>query len=148
MVDHNASPAGSRKIWILGGLLAVVAVAGYFSLNYPPAGEDAAGTIVPAKRYRADDAGGGARRRARSAGNQSGVTSPGATGEVAGAVAPRQADASDPRQPTAAEASEAIRGKADAATLRKAESADSVVRRTAASGGKAEADSVRQGRIA
>ena len=28
--------------------LAVVAVAGYFSLNYPPAGEDAAGTIVPA----------------------------------------------------------------------------------------------------
>ena len=60
MVDHNANPAGSRKIWILGGLLAVVAVAGYFSLNYPPAGEDAAGTIVPAKRYQAEDAGGAA----------------------------------------------------------------------------------------
>ena len=48
MTEQNANPAGSRKIWMLGGLLAVVAVAGYFSLNYPPAGEDAAGTIVPA----------------------------------------------------------------------------------------------------
>ena len=45
MTDLNARPAGNR-IWLLAGLLAVVAVAGYFSLNYPPAGEDAAGTIA------------------------------------------------------------------------------------------------------
>ena len=44
MTDLNGRPAGNR-IWILAGLLAVVAVAGYFSLNYPPAGEDAAGAI-------------------------------------------------------------------------------------------------------
>ena len=59
MTDLNATPAGNR-IWLLAGLLAVVAVAGYFSLNYPPAGDDAAGTIAPAKRYHADDAGGAA----------------------------------------------------------------------------------------
>src|SRR5262245_24126249 len=57
MTDLNAKRAGNR-IWILAGLLAVVAVAGYFSLNYPPAGEDTAGTIAPAKRYHASDAGG------------------------------------------------------------------------------------------
>ena len=59
MTDLNATPAGNR-IWLLAGLLAVVAVAGYFSLNYPPAGDDVAGTIAPAKRYQAD------RRRRRS----------------------------------------------------------------------------------
>ena len=45
MTDLNATPAGNR-IWLLAGLLAVVAVAGYFSLNYPPSGDDVAGTIA------------------------------------------------------------------------------------------------------
>ena len=82
MTDLNATPAGNR-IWLLAGLLAVVAVAGYFSLNYPPAGDDVAGTIAPAKRYQAIDAGGAA--GTAPTGDQSGISSPGSTG-LAGTV--------------------------------------------------------------
>ena len=44
--------------WILGGLVVVaIALVGIVVLNYPPASDDAAGAIVPAKRFRADGAG-------------------------------------------------------------------------------------------
>ena len=74
MTELKAGRAGNR-IWLLGGLLAVVAVAGYFSLNYPPSGEDTAGTIMPAKRFHADDAGGAA--GSAPAGDASGIVSTG-----------------------------------------------------------------------
>ena len=83
MTDLNARPAGNR-IWLLAGLLAVVAVAGYFSLNYPPAGDDAAGTIAPAKRYHADDAGGAA--GSAPTGDASGIVSTGTEGLTAEAA--------------------------------------------------------------
>jgi len=51
--------SGSKKNWILGGgIAAAIALVGLVALDYPPAQDDAAGTIVPAKRFRADEAGG------------------------------------------------------------------------------------------
>ncbi len=76
MTGSNAGP-GSNRIWLLAGLLAVVAVGGYFSLNYPPSSEDTAGTIVPAKRYQAADAGGAA---GGTATGDASIASPGADG--------------------------------------------------------------------
>ena len=38
-------------------MVAVVAVVGYFASSYPPSSEEAAGTIAPAERYRADQIG-------------------------------------------------------------------------------------------
>ncbi|MDH5583849.1 MAG: hypothetical protein OEY82_08295, partial [Gammaproteobacteria bacterium] len=40
------------------GIVALVAVA-YFGMNYPTDGSDAAGTVAPAERYRADQIGAG-----------------------------------------------------------------------------------------
>ena len=88
MAESNATPAGNR-IWLLAGLLAVVAVAGYFSLNYPPSSEDTAGTIVPAKRYHAGDAGGAAGSAPGT--DHSGISSPGSIGVAAGSAAAAQA---------------------------------------------------------
>jgi hypothetical protein len=48
---------GIRKVLVSGGIVAVAAVVGMVVFDYPPATEDAAGTIVPAKRFRADGAG-------------------------------------------------------------------------------------------
>ena len=46
--------ARQQKILIIGGLIAVVGVVGYISMNYPPASQDAAGTIAPVQRFQAD----------------------------------------------------------------------------------------------
>ena len=50
--------SGGKKKWILGGgVVVALALVGIVVLDYPPASDDAAGTIVPAKRFRADGAG-------------------------------------------------------------------------------------------
>ncbi|HQR25301.1 MAG TPA: hypothetical protein PK163_10980, partial [Steroidobacteraceae bacterium] len=72
--------AAGRKIWIIAGLVAVAGIIGYVSLDYPPASDSAAGTIVPAQRYRADGAGGA------PMGDQSGLTSQGSDSSAASAA--------------------------------------------------------------
>ena len=50
--------ASSKKTWSIAAVMvAVVAVVGYFASSYPPSSEEAAGTIAPAERYRADQIG-------------------------------------------------------------------------------------------
>ena len=44
----------SRTVWIVGGLVVAIGAIAYLSHNKAPAGKDAAGTIVEAKRARAD----------------------------------------------------------------------------------------------
>src|SRR5258705_4762965 len=44
----------SRTVWIVGGLVVAIGAIAYLSYNKAPAGKDAAGTIVEAKRGRAD----------------------------------------------------------------------------------------------
>jgi hypothetical protein len=41
-------------VWIVGGLVVAIGAIAYLSYNKAPAGKDAAGTIVEAKRARAD----------------------------------------------------------------------------------------------
>ena len=46
---------GNTKVWMLVAALAVaIAAVVFFGSNYPPDSEMAAGTIVPAERYRSD----------------------------------------------------------------------------------------------
>src|SRR6478672_9897202 len=52
-----ASRSSSRKFWIAGGVVAVIGVVGMITFDYPPGLMDTAGTIVPAKRFRADAGG-------------------------------------------------------------------------------------------
>jgi hypothetical protein len=67
-----ATQAGNaRKFWIAGGALAVIGVVGMIAIDYPPGTQDTAGTIVPAKRFRAD--GGGASILGDSTATQQGV---------------------------------------------------------------------------
>ena len=66
-----ANQGNARKFWVAGGALAVIGVVGMIALDYPPASEEASGTIVPAKRFRAD--GGGATIIGDSTATQSGV---------------------------------------------------------------------------
>jgi hypothetical protein len=55
MTIQDTSTSRGRKTWILGaGLVAIAAIVAYLGFDYPPASDDAAGTIVPANRYRAD----------------------------------------------------------------------------------------------
>ena len=44
----------SKTVWIVGGLVVALGVVAYLSYHTAPAGKDAAGTIVEAKRARAD----------------------------------------------------------------------------------------------
>src|SRR5438132_5622946 len=44
----------SRTVWIVGGVVVAIGAIAYLSYNKAPAGKDAAGTIVEAKRARAD----------------------------------------------------------------------------------------------
>jgi hypothetical protein len=44
----------SRTVWIVGGLVVAIGAIAYLSHNKAPAGKDAAGTIVEAKRARSD----------------------------------------------------------------------------------------------
>ena len=44
----------SRTVWVVGGLVVAIGAIAYLSHNKAPAGKDAAGTIVEAKRARAD----------------------------------------------------------------------------------------------
>jgi hypothetical protein len=44
----------SRTVWIVGGLVVAIGAIAYLSYNKAPAGKDAAGTIVEAKRARTD----------------------------------------------------------------------------------------------
>ena len=44
----------SKKVWIAGGALIAIGAIGYVMYNGAPASKDAAGTIVEAKRARAD----------------------------------------------------------------------------------------------
>ena len=44
----------SRTVWIVGGLVVAIGAIAYLSYNKAPAGKDAAGTIVEAKRARSD----------------------------------------------------------------------------------------------
>jgi len=41
MASARDNSAG-KKIWMIGGVIAVVGVVGYLGLNYPPATDDAA----------------------------------------------------------------------------------------------------------
>ena len=66
-----ASQASTKKYLAIGGMVAVIGVVGMIALDYPPAGDDAAGTIVPAKRFRAD--GGGTTIIGDSAATQTGT---------------------------------------------------------------------------
>ena len=66
-----ASQASTKKYFAIGGMVAVIGVVGMIALDYPPAGDDAAGTIVPAKRFRAD--GGGTTIVGDSAATQTGT---------------------------------------------------------------------------
>ena len=55
MTTQDANTSRGRKTWILGaGLVAIAAIVAYLGFDYPPASDEAAGTIVPANRYRAD----------------------------------------------------------------------------------------------
>jgi peptidoglycan DL-endopeptidase CwlO len=55
MTTQDSNTSRGRKTWILGaGLVAIAAIVAYLGFDYPPASDDAAGTIVPANRYRAD----------------------------------------------------------------------------------------------
>src|SRR5688572_18365675 len=92
MTELKAKRAGNR-IWLLAGLLAVVATAGYFSLSYPPSSEDTAGTIMPATRYQADDAGGAG--GATVGADKSGITSVGVNSQAASADFADSADRAD-----------------------------------------------------
>ena len=75
---------GIRKVLVSGGIVAVAAVVGMVVFDYPPATEDAAGTIVPAKRFRADGA--GTSIVGDSAATQSGVATDRASTDAANAV--------------------------------------------------------------
>src|ERR1700730_2074252 len=44
----------SKTVWIAGGIVVAIGAIAYVSYNKTPAGRDAAGTIVEAKRARAD----------------------------------------------------------------------------------------------
>src|SRR6266480_4769832 len=44
----------SKTVWIVGGVVVAIGAIAYLSYNKAPAGKDAAGTIVEAKRARAD----------------------------------------------------------------------------------------------
>ena len=44
----------SKKIPIIAVSAAVLAAIAYFGATYPPGGDDMAGTVAPAQRYRAD----------------------------------------------------------------------------------------------
>jgi hypothetical protein len=57
MATEYKNSASGRKIWIAAGLVAGVVAVGLVALDYPPSPEGASGTIVPAKRFRADEAG-------------------------------------------------------------------------------------------
>jgi hypothetical protein len=92
MTELNAKRAGNR-IWLLAGLLAVVAIAGYFSFNYPPSSGDTAGTIMPATRYQADDAGGAAGGAVGT--DKSGISSVGIDSRAAAADASDAVDRAD-----------------------------------------------------
>lgn len=53
----NILQRGNSKVWILvAGLVAVVLVILYLGGSFPPSGDEAAGTIAPAERYRAEAA--------------------------------------------------------------------------------------------
>src|SRR5262245_17872613 len=55
MTTQDVSTSRGRKTWILGaGLVAIAAIVAYLGFDYPPASDEAAGSIVPANRYRAD----------------------------------------------------------------------------------------------
>ena len=46
---------GYSKVWLLAGVLMLVAgIIMFLGDDFPPVGDEAAGTIVPAERYRAD----------------------------------------------------------------------------------------------
>jgi hypothetical protein len=44
----------SKTVWIAGGIVVAIGAIAYLSYNKAPAGKDAAGTIVEAKRARSD----------------------------------------------------------------------------------------------
>ena len=46
----------SKKMWIVGGVIVAIGAVGYLSYNMPPAGNEAAGTIVEANRAVTDAA--------------------------------------------------------------------------------------------
>src|SRR5580765_2058591 len=57
---HFFQPLGkfmtSKKMWIVGGVIVAVGAVAYLSYNMPPAGNEAAGTIVEANRAVTDTA--------------------------------------------------------------------------------------------
>ena len=75
---------GLGKFLIGGGVVAVAALVSIAVFDYPPATDDAAGTIVPAKRFRAD--GGGTTIIGDSAATQSGIVTDRASTDAANAA--------------------------------------------------------------
>ena len=90
-----ASQTSTKKYLAIGGMVAVIGVVGMIALDYPPAGDDAAGTIVPAKRFRAD--GGGTTIIGDSTATQAGTSV--ANGANAGATLRNAASAAKLRAP-------------------------------------------------
>jgi len=78
------SVQGLGKFLIGGGVVAVAALVSIAVFDYPPATDDAAGTIVPAKRFRAD--GGGTTIIGDSAATKSGIVTDRASTDAANAV--------------------------------------------------------------
>ena len=78
------SVQGLGKFLIGGGVVAVAALVSIAVFDYPPATDDAAGTIVPAKRFRAD--GGGTTIIGDSAATQSGIVTDRDTTDAANAA--------------------------------------------------------------
>ena len=56
-MTSGQSKLSGKKAVTIGLLVAVVAGVGYYASEFPPSGEDVAGTIAPAQRYRAEQIG-------------------------------------------------------------------------------------------
>jgi len=127
---------GIRKVLVSGGIVAVAAVVGMVVFDYPPATEDAAGTIVPAKRFRADGA--GTSIVGDSTATQSGIATDRASTDAANAVMAdglarsQTADAAIRNQAVAADAVARNQAMAaDAVTRSQAVAADASIRNQA-----------------
>ena len=56
MTSQEGNPAGKKSWLVIGGLAVALAGVGYVAMQGPISGKDVSGSIVPAERYRADDA--------------------------------------------------------------------------------------------
>ena len=79
----------SKTVWVAGGLVLAVAAVAYLGYYDSPAGKDASGTIVQAKRAYADGT------SASSTGSQTGTSNTGSDTSGSGNTSDRSGDASN-----------------------------------------------------